>query len=88
MRTYALAFTDVLFACVPDDHDIDRVIEEEGCVGCAEIDPGEVQVVRGLVLTGRPTEADEVVWCAGPDGELIDERGQPFAYAVRRRLAR
>ncbi|WP_018262183.1 hypothetical protein [Methylobacterium sp. WSM2598] len=84
MRTYTLAFADVLYACLPDGADIDRVIEEEACVGCAEIDPGEVRVVRGLTLTAFPAAADEVVWCAGPDGDLTDEHGRCFPYAVRR----
>ncbi|MGY2050983.1 hypothetical protein [Methylobacterium sp. JK268] len=86
MRTYTLAFADVLYACLPDGHDIDHVIEEETCLGCAEIDPGEVQVVRGLTLTRFPVPADEVVWCAGPDGDLTDDQGRSFPYAVRRRV--
>ncbi|WP_407526837.1 hypothetical protein [Methylobacterium oryzisoli] len=84
MRTYALAFAEVLFACVPDSEDIDRILEGEACVGGAENDPGEVRVVRGLTLTARPAAGDEVVWRAGPDGDLIDESGRAYPYAVRR----
>ncbi|GJE04312.1 hypothetical protein [Methylobacterium isbiliense] len=84
MRTYALAFAEVLFACVPDGEDIDHILEGEACVGCAGNDPGEVRVVRGLTLTARLAASDEVVWCAGPDGDLLDESGRAYPYAVRR----
>jgi hypothetical protein len=84
MATYALAFADVLFACVPDDHDIDDIVQAEASGACAENDPGEVRVVRGLTLTREVVRGDELVWCAGPDGDLIDAAGRAYPYAVRR----
>ncbi|MEH3147530.1 MAG: hypothetical protein PGN34_19790 [Methylobacterium frigidaeris] len=84
IRTCTLAFAEVLFGCVPDGHDIDRVIEDEASSGCASFDPGEVRIVRGLVLTSFPRLGDDVVWCSGPGDDLLDAEGRAYRYAVRR----
>ncbi|MGU3537694.1 hypothetical protein [Methylobacterium sp. A54F] len=87
MPTYSLAVADgVLFVCLPDGADLAGAIRQETCTAYgAGI---ELEIARGLVLTDALAPGDEVVWQDGPGGELLDDRGTRYRYAVRREAGR
>ena len=83
MHTYTLAVADgVLFVCIPDTADLASAIMRETATAYgAGI---ELEIARGLVLTDEVRPGDEVVWQDGPSGELVDDAGTLYRYAVRR----
>ena len=86
-KTYTVAHTrDSLIAIVPDGGNIQGAIdaELENYVVPEELDPDEIEVETGMVLTDDP-EDDDYIRCTGHEtGEISDEKGIRYRYIVRR----
>lgn len=83
MTTYTIAYGSyILYACEPDDEDIEAALAEVEERANIAIGRGEITIESGLTLTDEDT--GEIVFAAGPHtGDLIDEHGCTYRYAVR-----
>jgi hypothetical protein len=86
-KTYTVAHTrDSLIAIVPDGGDIQGAIDSEleNYVVPEELDPDEIEVETGMVLTDDPEDDDYIKWTGHETGEISDENGTRYRYIVRR----
>lgn len=82
-KTYTIAFAhDMLIATVPDGQDIAAAVAHEAEE--AGVAFGQYEVITGLTLTDEPAEGDDVVFSGGRMGNIVDEGGIGYIYAVRR----
>ena len=83
MKTYTIAYSGLLYACVPDGDETAlkvEIAEQRKQAEQADVTFGPVTIERGLILTNdEPENPRRIVWC----GWLADENGTAYEYAIR-----